>query len=56
MKLCMAVILGMLNQTCKSQPEKIQSGTIKEYLVSAEAQSTMSAGQLKKAMGKLPRL
>ncbi len=45
----MAVFIGVLNQSCKSQPEKIiSSNSVKPYLVSAEVKSITSADQLKK--------
>jgi predicted esterase len=54
MKIYMAVLLGLLNQTCKSQPEKIiASNNTRRYLVSAEAKKITTADQLKKSYGQI---
>src|SRR5687767_1457061 len=54
MKLYMAILVTLTGQACHSQPEKdINSTMKKEYLVSAEAKSTATAGELKKSYGQL---
>ncbi len=50
----MAILLGLLNQSYQSQTEKIiKPGSIKQYLVSAEAKSEVSAEQLKNSFGQV---
>src|SRR5687768_12869057 len=53
-KLYMAILVNLAGQACHSQPEKdINSTMRKQYLVSAEAKSTVTAGELKKSYGQL---
>ncbi len=54
MKLYMAILLNVLSQTCHSQTEKDINLTMKkQYLVSAEAKSSVNGNELKQAYGQL---
>ena len=49
----MAILLNAFGQSCKSQAAKSNSTLKKQYLVSAEAKTTITANELKRTYGQL---